>query len=240
MKRVVALGLAAGGVMGMLILVSPAPAHLAAGDPTLDAAISIIIQATRQEQDRRNAIEATAAAVSAHATQQAASVQATAAALSIQQTKTASEATRQARDLQATTEARQQAVAATQMAILAEGTRQATFATATSAAIHAEATRQAIDLQVQVESQLAALRVIGIALLFVLGVAVTVAAVRLLWRMAPRPAAQPIVVIESDNAQDDRPPTEDELPTPPETRVVYDQGAAQRIAEILEHQDQEP
>ena len=249
MKRIAAFAIFLFVMMGILLALSPSTVSVSAGDPTLDAAIGIIIQATRQEQDRRNAISATRAAVESEAAQQRAYAQATQAAISIQQTQIASEATRQAvatrqaiesqatrqaLDLQATIERREQEATATQAAIFAEATRQVTYATATSAAISAEATRQAIERQAQAENVREILRIAGIILLFIIGAILFPVSIRALWRVGQ---IKPIAMAESEQ-QSGPPPTDDELPVSPLTQVVFDQNAAQRITDILEFQDQ--
>jgi hypothetical protein len=242
-------------IIGALCLASPPPVSVAAGDPTLDAAIGIIIQATRQEQDRRNAMAATRAAAEAEAIRQRAFAQATESAVSIQQTQVAAEATRNTQstrvaieatatrqflDLQVTVEERRQEAAATQNSILAEYTRQAIFATATSAAISSEATqqvavvtRQIIERQQQTESTRESLQTTGTILIFVIGLMLAVTVARALWRISPR---QPVTVVENEVEQ--VPPSPDEIPPAPPTRVVYDAEATQRITDILEYQEE--
>ena len=249
MKRYGLVGLLGVVLLGMLLLASPSHVSVSAGDPTLDAAIGIIIAATRQEQDRRNAIAATRAAVEAEAARERAYAQATQAAVSIQQTQVASEATRQAiatrqaleaqatrqaLDFQAMAEKRKQEATATQAVINSEATQQTRFATATSAAIIAEATKTAIDRQAQAETTRETLRVVGIIMLFIIGAVLFPVSVRALWHVGQ---CKPVVVIE--NEQDGLPPTDDELPKSPPTRVVFDQSAAQYITEILGFQEQE-
>ena len=229
-------------VIGMLIA-SPPPSPVGAQiDPTLEAAQRIIWQATARAQATRNAQEAMLAAQ-----------RATAAAMSIQQTQTAAEATRsyqatrqaldsqatrQALDLQATAEKQHQEATATQAALAADATRTAATATAVMAGVQAEATQQAIARQAQAESRTETLRLIGIIVLFAIGVALAVAATRALWRIGPRKIPPPIVVVESAVGQSGPPPGPGELPAIPPTRVVYDAEAVRKMGEILAYQSQ--
>jgi len=258
MTRIIILFILLVTVVGALCI-APSPAYVAAGDPTLDAAIGIIIQATRQEQDRRNASAATRAAAEADAIRQRTLAQATAAAVSVQQTQVAADATRSyqatqqaldtlatrtAIDSQATAERRRQDATATSVSLAADATRtarlQAIAATAVMVGVQAQETRTAATstavmagIQAQAESTRESLKTTGTVLLFIIATALAGLTARGLWRISPRP---PVVVVAGEAEQ--IPPSPDELPTAPPTRVVYDAEAAQRITEILEYQEQ--
>jgi len=130
----------------------------AAIDPTLDAALVAIAQATARAQVQQMAQRATAAAVSAQATSQVVIAQATARALSAEATHQAQsvQATAQAQNAQATQSAideltQQRAMTATAQAQNAQATRIAQEAMATIQAMNAQATAtsQAVAIAAQ-------------------------------------------------------------------------------------------
>ena len=232
--------------MLMLILASTSPVPVAAGDPTLDAAMLVIIRATREEQDRRNAIAATRAAVEAEAAQQRAYAQATAQAISAESTRAALESTRSAVATRQSIDS-----AATRAAVESTATQQAAHMAATARAISAASTAQSISAAATAtaiqDAQVARtnserIRLSSLVALIVLGVAIGTASFRALWRISPRAAAKPVVVVVPDivDVCKSSAPEEDELPPSPPTRVVYDEAEAQRITDALNYQDVTP
>lgn len=236
-------------ILAGMLLCAGAPRPAAAVNPTLDAAILVIIQATRDEQDRRNAAAATRSATEAEAARQNAIVQATAAAVSVQQTQEAAQATRSyqstvaalemqstraALDAQATAERQRNDATATRAAIVLDATRNAATATAAMGQFEAESTRQAIQRRAEYEGRLESLRVGGVILALVIGVGLAGLAAHRLWRIAPPISRQPIA--KSHTEPKGPPPAPDEIPPAPPTRVVVDAEAAQRIGELLEMQ----
>lgn len=175
MKRLVILIALALSVLVAMIATSPSPVSVQAIDPTLDAALIAIARATAQEQDRRNSVAATSAALAAQATQnaieakrqadfarataqaQAESVQATARVQEMNglATRRASDATatQQARDADATATSVAQSASATQAYNSALGTRQSGDATATVNAMAANATATVIVMRVQATAE---------------------------------------------------------------------------------------
>jgi hypothetical protein len=112
------LTLALAGVLLAVLIVSSPTRPAEAIDPTLDAAVVVIAQATARAAQVQAAQRATAAALSAEATRQAQNVKATAAALS-------AEATRQAQSIAATATAQAFAVQSTAQAQSAQATQSA-------------------------------------------------------------------------------------------------------------------
>jgi hypothetical protein len=168
MKRKI-LTLALAGVLLAALAVSSQTRMVMAIDPTLDAALYTIAQATAQAGQVIAAQRSTAAAVSSQATQQANSAQATARALSAEATRqvqsivaTATaqafvvQSTTQAQNAQATQSAldeltRQRAMTATAQAQSIAATRTAQEITATAQVMnaHAMATSQAVAIAAQ-------------------------------------------------------------------------------------------
>lgn len=239
MKRIASLAiLATGLILAALSIAAPAP--VVAQDPTLDAAIGVVLAATRAEQDRRNAVAATRAAVEAEAIRQQSAARATAAALSAEQTRTAIEATRshlatraavettvtrQALDAQATA----RSIEITRQAISLDETRQAAAATAIMAAIQSGATRQAIQRQAESERARESLYNVGLVILFVIGIILSTLTGRGLYRIT-----HPIVVIDDDGrgAALPRPDSSESSSRMPDTVQIVDDP---RMVEALDH-----
>jgi len=146
MKRFTLVSLAIALVVAALVVGTPTRTA-AAVNPTIDAALFALAQATAQAAQAQAAQRAAAAAQSAEATRQAQNVKATEAALSAEATVRAmsAEATRVAQAAQATQSAmdeltRQRAMTATAQAQNAQVTRQAQEATATAQSQDARAT----------------------------------------------------------------------------------------------------
>jgi hypothetical protein len=130
------LTLALIGVLLVALAVSSPTRLVAAIDPTLDAALIAIAQATARAEQIKSSQRATAAAVNSQATIQAIIAQATARALS-------SEATRQAQSIQAT---------ATAQAFAIQSTTQAQSSQATQSAMDELAMQRAMMATSQVQS----------------------------------------------------------------------------------------
>lgn len=163
MKRILLMFFALFILLAMMVVAS-SPRPVQAIDPTLDAAIGVIIRATAQEQERRNSISATRAALSAQvtsvaveATRQAGYAKATAQAqeMSDLATRRSSDATatQQARDAGATATANAQSVLVTQAYNSALSTRQSGDATATVNAVYANATATISVMKVQATAE---------------------------------------------------------------------------------------
>lgn len=227
MKRA-GMALAAAVMVGVLLAAARPGGSALAQDPTLDAAMLVIIQATRQEQDRRNAVAATRAAVEAEAAQQRGYAEATAAAVAIESTRGAVqvtrsylstvaamdvESTRTARDALATVERRRSEATATQQAVNVE-----------AAAVAVQATRQAMGQAQTAEG----FRTGGIIFLFVIGTGLAGLAARGLWRVGEGAKSEKRGV-----KNEGEPPREDEVPRAPATNVVYDAAAAEMIRDVL-------
>jgi hypothetical protein len=243
-------------VIVLALLVTPGK-PVTAMDPTLDAALAAIAQATARAQTERANQQATRAASDAIAIQQRAFAQATAQAQSAQATQSAMdelnrqraatatvqvmsiEATRTTRDATATAEAVN--VQATQQANVAEATRFAARQQIEAVTLAAQATDVAhTSATYATRQERFTFGLLIVEILFVCGAA------WVLFRLARAIGARVDVatlraksstVLPTDAMPAGPPPTDDELPTAPQTRVVYDQDAARRIAEILDLQE---
>ena len=169
------LTLALAGVLLAALAVSSPASPAEAIDPTLDAALIAIARATAQEQDRRNSVAATSAALSAQATsvaveaaRQAGYARATAQAQEMNDaaTRRASDAaaTQQARDVSATAMQQSRNANGTATASAVMATRQSSEATvtanvmnanakATANAVNANATATVSSMQVQATAE---------------------------------------------------------------------------------------
>ncbi len=264
------LTLTLAGVLLAVLAVSNQTRPVAAIDPTLDAALAAIAQATARAQVERVAQQATRSAADAIAIQQRAFAQATAAAISSEETRQAANvrATAQAQSAQATQSAmdelnRQRAVTATAQVMSIEGTRTTRDATATAEAVNAQATQQANVADATRQAMTLAAQATDVAhtsatyatrqerftfglliveILFVCGAA------WVLFKLARaigtrvdvatlQAKSRTVLPMDEDAMPAGPPPTDDELPTAPQTWVVYDQDAARRISEFLDLQE---
>ncbi len=217
-----------------LLAFSPTSAPARAGDPTLDAALYAIAQATARAAETRQAAEATRQAAQAEEARARAAAQATWVAESLQQTRTAARATatahsaaatatQEAWNLRATAEQRERENAAQATATSAALSARAT---ATVAAISAQATRQALEQQASAE-QRARWLTWGWSLLQVasLGIALVGGTTWVIWRIYTRR--------EERETGRDAPPADDEIPGIPQPDVVYSPRAAEVISDAL-------
>lgn len=147
MKRaVLLLGFVAGWLVVLTMVSIPTPA-VQAIDPTLDAALYAIAQATARAVEAQQARRATAESISIESTRNASQAQATQTAISVESTRVSLDDLRRQKDMTATAQWSAVLATATAEAQRAEGTRLAQRATTTSQAIaiEAQATRQAVD-----------------------------------------------------------------------------------------------
>jgi hypothetical protein len=249
------------GLLALLFAALPTPPRVHAGDPTLDAAMQIIWQATRSAQQTREAREAELASQRATAgaienAQRQAAMEATRSAYATRLVIEAT-ATRQAMDLQATREREQAEATATRSALDAEATRHAIAATATADALraqdvraaatataqianlHAEATRTALARQQETEQRNAVLTSLGIV---VNTLATILAIVAIAWavihglhivvRNFSRP--RPVVIVEDHGDAQDGTPLPAEPVAPSVTQVVpFDPAVAEATLDLI-------
>lgn len=239
------------GLLALLFATIPTTPHVRASDPTLDAAMQVIWQATHSAQQTRDARDAELASQRATAAaienaQRQAALEATRSAYATRLIVEAT-ATRQALDLQATRERQSAEATATRAALDAEATRQAIAATATMEALraeeartaatataamanlHAQATRTALARQQESEQRNALLTSFGIGasslatLLAIIAIAYAIVnALRTL-------KAKPVVIVEEPR---------DSTPTPtPITQVVpFDENVARATLDLIAQQ----
>ena len=251
------LTLALAGVLLAALAVSSPASPAEAIDPTLDAALIAIARATAQEQDRRNSVAATSAALSAQATSVAveAARQAGYARATTQAQEMNDAATRRASDAAATQQARDVSATAMQQSRNANGTatasavmatRQSSEATVTANVMNANATATVSSMQVQataesIASQQQASTRNGIMLTAAICVCLFVV-VFVGWRLieylrqsqktmaavaTANVSKKPIVIVESNDS-------EQRQRVYPETIVVNDPQALEKWAAILE------
>jgi hypothetical protein len=234
----------------------------AAAQSPVGGALATLAAATEQAQMIRQAQEATYAAqratiqaVMVEQTRTAAQVQATATAVSVLSTQSALDELQRQRSMTATAEHGAIVATSTALAQSAQATAQAEKLNgqATRETYQTQATAQAVLWSQQAtavarQNETAATRqerfTFGLLIIeigFIAGallIIVWLTRTLVLWarRLAPQPVNDAPILADSEAESIGPPPTGDELPIPPLTRVVYDEAAARRIGEILEMQ----
>lgn len=231
------------GLLALLFSAMPTTPTARAGDPTLDAAMQVIWQATRSVQQTRDAREAELASQRATAAaienaQRQAALEATRSAYATRLAVEAT-ATRQAMDAQATRERQQAEATATMEAIRAEEMRTIATTTAVMANLHAQATRTALARQQETEQRNALLTSLGIGastlVVILIALAIGRSAVNVLQMVGAKyfSSRPPVVIVEEHHAE----PVPASPSSPPLTQVVpFDENVARATLDLIAQQ----